>query len=154
MTPEELQAIRDRVAKASPGPWTTEQGEYSGRNWPLGLSGQYGNDVTVFLTTDHVHASEMYGDAATDGDFIAHARTDIPALLAEIDRLNALVAAAPRWIKVADRLPEDRGVVPVLLDNGHDGYGFYNGAAWVPFDAWRREVTHWLDMSPAQKAGE
>lgn len=112
MTNEELQAIRDRVAKASPGPWTTEPGAYSGANWSLGYSSDYDKDVTVYLTTDGVHASEMYGDAATDGEFIAHARTDIPALLkaidardaelaqlrAELARLKPLAEAAVAWM--------------------------------------------------------
>lgn len=77
MTPEELEAIRERAEKATPGPWEAKmvhpfmdgRGQYRvGPSMPGGFQG------TVFP-----------GDA----EFIAHAREDVPKLLAEVQRLHA-----------------------------------------------------------------
>ncbi|TCX51950.1 hypothetical protein C1I38_08110 [Dehalobacter sp. 12DCB1] len=67
MDKQELDAIRERCAKATPGPWHRDGSEVR-------------NGDGVFVVNDFwVHA---------DAEFTTHARTDIPALLAEIDRLN------------------------------------------------------------------
>lgn len=60
------EAIRRRLEAATPGPW-----EYQG----LGEI----TSATGFITTDA---------EAHDGPFIAHAREDVPALLAEVERLR------------------------------------------------------------------
>lgn len=45
-----------------------------------------------------------------DADFIAHARADVPALLAEVERLQALLAEAQAWLSGArsDEFPTRR----------------------------------------------
>lgn len=67
MTTNDLAAITARAAAASPGPWTVEEA------W-------------------HVHEWVDGGDA----EFIAHARTDVPDLVAEVTELRALLDEATR----------------------------------------------------------
>src|SRR5690625_2575930 len=88
MKPEELEAIRKRAEVATTAPWKVESGEFSGDNWLITYTGADVDGVEYFVTTDSVRGSEMDGDTASDAQFIAHARTDIPKLLAEIDRLS------------------------------------------------------------------
>lgn len=65
MTPEQLDAIEARANAATPGPWTLDH--------PDDGTEITGPDSTV---------TEL------DIQFIIHARTDIPALIAEIRRLR------------------------------------------------------------------
>ena len=66
MTEEEIEAIAARAAAATPGPWHKEPGP-DGYYW--------------------------YDDLETqeNGDFIAHARTDVPALVAALREANAKI---------------------------------------------------------------
>lgn len=73
MTDEQLQAIRDRAEKATPGEW-----EYS----PAGRIYKDPLDPIAFV-------GGRGNQAVADADFIAHAHTDIPALLAALDAANA-----------------------------------------------------------------
>ena len=70
-----IEAIRKRCGFVSKGPWkTSKEGlEFSA---PLVILGE--NDMFI--------GEIMYWD---DAEFIAHARTDIPALLAYIEKLEA-----------------------------------------------------------------
>jgi hypothetical protein len=71
MTKEELQAIKARLAAAMPGPWTIKRGRYV---------------VSDRLLYD-VDTSCVYGE--DNLVFIAHAPTDIAALLDEVEKLRA-----------------------------------------------------------------
>ena len=82
MTDAELQAIRERCEKATPGPWSGEYGSVV--NWK-------GNSFTMEWI-DNRRASKAQRDA--DCTFIASARSDVPALLAEVARLRRVEAAA------------------------------------------------------------
>lgn len=74
LTPEQLEAIRQRAEKATAGPWTHSLlSPYEG--WYVMRNG--------FIL------AEMYADnELADAEFIANARTDIPQLLTEIARLR------------------------------------------------------------------
>ncbi len=97
MTNEELAAIGHRVAAAAPGPWSTNSSEmYRGRCYVEGLD----DDAGALLDAD--------------AQFIAHARSDVPALLAEIDRLRGEVA---------------RLLCPCGCNNGLEGAGHLSGSA-------------------------
>ena len=78
MTPEQLQAIKERLKNTTDGFWLADTEE-----WP-------GNEKLKYWVQTHYD-----GLAATinkgDAQFIAHARQDIPALVAEVERLNALL---------------------------------------------------------------
>ena len=80
MTSLDLAAIRQRVEKATDGPWNT--GFDYEKNDPIVLAPGYIEHTIDYTLTEHGKA---------DAEFIAHAREDIPALLDEIDRLNATI---------------------------------------------------------------
>src|SRR3990170_3096476 len=94
MTLEELDAIQERVDAATEGPWVS-------RSWDdemfMGVWGVRSRD-RVLLAVCNCHASPAPTDA--DTEFIAHSRTDIPALLAEVRRLREALAAAPPLVGV------------------------------------------------------
>jgi hypothetical protein len=89
LTNEELAAIRKRAEKATPGPWVnmgvsvaTAHPEYQEvSRWYNGTS----NDVCSLNDGEYI----VSGNAEADADFIAHARTNIPKLIAEVERLHA-----------------------------------------------------------------
>jgi hypothetical protein len=98
LSPEYFLEVERRCDAASPGPWIIERGPFSGRNWllasiMLGNSSADGEDYWVHITTDDVHASELYGDSGTDAEFISHARTDLPNLLRAYREAQALISA-------------------------------------------------------------
>ncbi len=70
MNQEQLNAIKERVAKATSGPW-----EYD--NEERGIWNNCGFNYLGTVTLSHI-----------DADFIANAREDVPALIAEVERLN------------------------------------------------------------------
>ena len=77
MTEEQLLAIKARAEAATPGPWGIEHVER--RIWG-------GSERVCFLFGQDRRQNE------NNGVFIAHARQDIPDLLAEVERLRAEVA--------------------------------------------------------------
>jgi hypothetical protein len=82
LTEEEIAAIRARCTAATPGPWRSYiegRDHTSGSNFIMTGEGEgRGEDI------------ELSGATPADQDFIAHARQDIPRLLAEIQRLRNL----------------------------------------------------------------
>ncbi|MFG3170612.1 hypothetical protein [Streptomyces sp. NPDC048200] len=80
LTEEQLNEIAARAAAATPGPWE-EHTEY-GPHFYAYLRGPYLRGVGTLNFGDGE-------DAAADLAFVLHARTDVPALLAEIARLTA-----------------------------------------------------------------
>ncbi|SCX52158.1 hypothetical protein [Lysinibacillus fusiformis] len=68
MKQEQLNAIKERVAKATQGPW---------------LFSKYGN---VILNNNY-EITEGFANKL-DALFIANARKDVPALVAEVERLH------------------------------------------------------------------
>src|SRR5262249_30843555 len=82
MTDDELKAIRARCDAATPGPWKSYiegRDHESGSDFIMtGEGAARGTDIELFRAT---HAAQ---------DFIPPARQDIPALLAEIERLRLL----------------------------------------------------------------
>lgn len=76
LTPAQLEAIRERVEKATAGPW-----EYNAKIDSITAEDDYGS----FIIADDT-------ETVVDAEFIAHAREDIPKLLAEIERLRKEIA--------------------------------------------------------------
>lgn len=97
MTDEELKAIERRTNAATPGPWYAR----CGPAWAVVESSK---DVPEFMIGCFVGGRE--GDDGNHNDmqranvdvrFVAHARDDVPTLLAEVRRLRAeLESAATR----------------------------------------------------------
>lgn len=72
LTDADLQAIKERAEKATPGPWKV------GRQSPNGACNVGTiNGLLTAQTTD-----------GSNAEFIAHAREDVPKLLAEVERLR------------------------------------------------------------------
>lgn len=85
LTNAELAAIRARAEAATPGPWRW----WISNSFRRLSSDATGKDGDVLSGT--VQRSDGHPDIAgsdVDKDFIAHARADVPALLAEVERLN------------------------------------------------------------------
>lgn len=81
MSPD-LDAIKRRCAEA-----TEDHPLRDGRIWSRR---EFGNDGCQIHTRTLMHVAMVRRVA--DAEFIAHARTDIPALLAEVERLKAALA--------------------------------------------------------------
>ena len=95
MTQLELDAIRDRLTKVTPGPWgTIPPGGPNGHFW--GICNRMGNIVAMRLT-----------DRQGDATFIAYARDDVPALLTEVERLRVENAELlQHWLETANELAD------------------------------------------------
>ena len=94
-------AIRARAEDATPGPWTYRMDPF-----------YEGVSYEVFHEFDFYgpHAEEVaVGMIEEDAEFIAHARTDIPALVAMVRERDAEIV----------RLVRDLGDTDVMLQNAH-----------------------------------
>jgi hypothetical protein len=83
MDEKDLAEIGARVEAATPGPWEAwvEGRDHTGGSSMIrtGLSAETSTDI------------EMTGATTEDYDFIANARQDVPALVAEIRRFQTLL---------------------------------------------------------------
>ncbi|WP_322076694.1 hypothetical protein [Burkholderia cepacia] len=83
MNDEKLNEIEARCKAATPGPWVSYvegRDHESGSNFIMtGPEGRRSDDI------------ELSGATIADQDFIAHARQDIPLLVAEIRRLREML---------------------------------------------------------------
>lgn len=82
LTQEEIEAIRKRAEMATEGPWEVGYDEFD-------------SDSSVYVGEEEITPIHRY-----DAEFIAHARTDIPKLLAEVDRLRGLIRESVDLINV------------------------------------------------------
>jgi hypothetical protein len=90
MTNEELKAIRERAEAATPGPWYWEKLDADGWNdteMPCLVSAS-DEGVMDFGDCEQYYPTEGSPPNDEDAEFIAHAREDVPKLLAEIERLR------------------------------------------------------------------
>jgi hypothetical protein len=91
MTDEELQAIRARAEAATPGPWTEGAGKVAGGETRELVIGADNRTIIAMAYGGFGHPTPDCTRA--DRAFIAAARTDVPALLAEVDRLREILTA-------------------------------------------------------------
>lgn len=91
ITPEEIDAIRKRVEAATPGPW-----EHT-NNYTV-----HARDGLVCAGTHYPESEDEYDRDERNHSFIANARTDIPKLLAEVDRLNKLSDELRHDVRMAE----------------------------------------------------
>lgn len=98
LSPEREAEIADRAEAATPGPWSVSP------------------DYSDVLASDGEHLASYWHEA--DGQFMAHAREDVPVLLAELAavraerdqaRERALREAADHFNRMADREPDPHG---------------------------------------------
>lgn len=88
MTDQELQAIEERANAATPGPWKANESHYDFAVFAPHPS-ESGN--TLIAQID----GGISTDSERDADFIAAAREDVPALIAEVRDLRAKLDAVP-----------------------------------------------------------
>nr|WP_314314711.1 hypothetical protein [Kocuria rhizophila] len=108
MTQEQLDAIREREAKATAGPWDVDGPAQCGP----------GDTLTVYPVEDG-GALAYVQPSWDDAEFIAHARTDIPALLADNERLRALTTVDDAMVERAAREAYGPKMWDRLLKDGH-----------------------------------
>lgn len=104
MTADELKAIRERLAKASPGPWWVDVET---------------TPATEVASADGTIARVYRGEVTApgprpDADFIAHAPSDVSALLSEISRLQTELSALRAGIARVAREPTTANVAALL----------------------------------------
>ncbi|TKI65587.1 hypothetical protein FC756_16185 [Lysinibacillus mangiferihumi] len=112
MNQEQLNAIKERVAKATPGPWESE--ETTEGHIDIFNPNQ---DYAICQT-----GNETY-DCLNDGDteFIKHAITDVPALVAEVERLMKGMYQLREYIsltKHSDDLENINGILWSIMQGG------------------------------------
>ncbi len=162
---EALAAIRERCDKATPGPWyATEAVEWQPHKGPwydVGAGITTDPENTSYAGCDVVeggHQDEQGGAVGVlknaDAAFIAAARTDVPDLLAEVERLRE----AQRWrdprtepltvseqVEVLVQVNGERFVD--VAEWGMDAWEGCQGNCW-----WPNEVIGWRfipEMEPA-----
>lgn len=118
----ELDNIRTRVAAASPGPWRALTGLRQN-------DARFGPSACVpMLLANNENALCEFSAWLSDADrsFISNARTDVEALLAEVERGHAALAGEDNWRRrLAERLDLRAGAswvdildaVDSILDN-------------------------------------
>lgn len=87
MTEEELKVIEARADAATEGPWTWRDG--SDPYCDLGILAGASGEVCNFGCAEQYYPTEGTEPSPADAAFIASARTDVPALIAEVRRLQA-----------------------------------------------------------------
>jgi hypothetical protein len=85
----DLESIRAEEAAATPGPWEWDTGAEPWQRYRLMSMSPPAEVVAVGWDGE---GNESMTISAADMAFIAHARSAIPLLLAEIDRLSALLS--------------------------------------------------------------
>jgi hypothetical protein len=86
MTPERLAEIEARTEAATPGPWFAD-------SHVVDFGRPYRSDVYVPFAVVHAHADHRTRQQEINAAFIAHARADVPDLVAEVHRLRAVLDA-------------------------------------------------------------
>lgn len=100
MTEQELQAIKERVEKATRGPWKWEQDF-------LDCEEFYSEDEHEIITAGCGQNVGFVHIKGNDAEFIAHAREDVPTLIAEVKRYKELFEICEKgMLKANDMLKE------------------------------------------------
>lgn len=91
MTPEQLAEIEARAAAATPGPWeVAEAGGPRGTDEYFVRMGEDDAYSDVAIAADIF--DPIYNEISqANASFIAHARADVPALVAEVRRLQEVI---------------------------------------------------------------
>lgn len=106
MNQEQLNAIKERVAKATPGPWIIEESRFGSFN---AASVDENYDLTACLMKKN------------DADFVTNAREDVPALIAEVERLMKGMHQLREYIsltKHSDDLENINGILWSIMQGG------------------------------------
>jgi hypothetical protein len=102
VTPDQLAELRRLAEAATPGPWESSHNvdPPSDDNYHPNNPNREGRGEGPTITGTYRDVKAM---AAADAAFIAAARTAVPALCAEVERLTAQVAALTQCVTEARR---------------------------------------------------
>lgn len=92
MTPADIKRLRELCDKATPGPWHNNgpfEKAFEDHGWRAIAGSKFVHVARKY--------QQPYPQCAVDADFIAAARTALPELLDEVERLRAIEAAAEAW---------------------------------------------------------
>ncbi len=96
MTPAQLEELKKLCAEATPGPWRSEVWHnHDDDGWAAvgpHIKDTPGDDFYSSEEPD----SPSYDRATSDSDFIVAARTAVPELIAEVERLRGIIKEAER----------------------------------------------------------
>ena len=95
MTEEELQAIEARLAAATPAPWEARDRGHGVEVYMGGVSGAWLSTASAYGPKGSRHR-DITGTRA-DAALIAHAPTDLAALVAEVQRMQAALTRIAKW---------------------------------------------------------
>ena len=133
------QAIRAREQAATKGPWTfrvVKRGEAHDGSLMIG----------AVAPGHQIRATPPGGSyPSRDGEFIAHAREDIPYLLAQLDALRAQI---PQW-QPMETAPKD-GTWFLAWDYDGGFYVFRDGPGFIASE--NPQPTHWMPLPSPPKA--
>lgn len=105
MSELDVDAIRARAEAATSGPWTVGEQKFDrGNRWRLPVLYRWASDEDEGPHTDQLCVVEYpesgfqypHAEGLADAEFIARARKDIPALIAEVERLRKANARLDR----------------------------------------------------------
>ena len=118
MTPQQLQEIEQRWEKATKGPWIADMRPVATE---CGECGEFAYEVPGVIRCKSdgcgivdVQESEKQNENAAA---IAHAPTDISALLAEVRRLNRMVDKAVEMLQAEIDCPLDKNGIRKYLES-------------------------------------
>jgi hypothetical protein len=134
----ELDAIRERAGKATPGPWFTVDSVWLPRRMGTYVIAGHHDPHVGKAVLDCVDIDEWvgpgpdYSQSDADMEFAAHARQDIPRLLAALEAVtrerDAMVALIKAAVKNADSIDHD------ISYQGHI-CALIHVVAWRPLEA-------------------
>ncbi len=108
----DIEAIEAREKAASPGPWQADRdGAAIYLDGPPYDWGTRPGGVMENCHDPDCGCVEEVRQALADGDFIAHARSDIPALIEEVKRLQGVVKNLGAQLIAANVLAETKGEI-------------------------------------------
>ena len=126
LSQEELNAIKKRAEKATPGPWIPSclSSGYvvcDDREFEVIASVmEYNDDGTVYMVFTDNHENNR--------QFIAHAREDIPKLLVEIERLRKLAEVLDYFLQEIDtHIRSTRSPMPYIKETMRKYFEFIMG---------------------------
>jgi hypothetical protein len=96
----DIEAVRARADAATEGPWLIWDGFGPNVHGEMGAA-RIGPELShsrAIFAGSHPGEGTISGTAA-DMEFIAHAREDVPALCAEVERLREVEAAAREFVE-------------------------------------------------------
>ena len=105
MKESEIHAIKARCEAATPGPWDSEDCEYIFAK----VKGGRPNGEGIALFSCYTNRQATNGKA--DANFAAHAREDIPRLVAEVEKLRTALIVNEESIRMFFEDGLDEGII-------------------------------------------